>query len=145
MDYDTRIGIYGIALREGAHGEEILLALWNQPEVPQWTMPGGGVEFGEELLDALHREYHEETGLTVEVGPLRFVDQMYIAAADRLSTTARPARSIRIVHDVTVTGGTLGTTEVGGTTSEARWIPISQVRALPHVQLVDAVLDHLGS
>lgn len=33
-----------------------------------WIPPGGGVEFGEHLSEALKREFSEETGLIVEVG-----------------------------------------------------------------------------
>ena len=40
---------------------------------PFWTPPGGGVEFGEGLADALRREVQEEAGIDVEVGPLRYV------------------------------------------------------------------------
>lgn len=32
-----------------------------------WGLPGGAVEFGESILEALHREVMEETGLTVEI------------------------------------------------------------------------------
>lgn len=33
----------------------------------RWGLPGGAMEFGESILEALHREVQEETGLTIEV------------------------------------------------------------------------------
>ncbi len=35
-----------------------------------WEFPGGSVEFGERLADALRREIREEYGMEIEVGPL---------------------------------------------------------------------------
>lgn len=45
--------------------------LWE--DRPFWTPPGGGVEFGEGLAEALQREVQEETGVDIAVGPLRYV------------------------------------------------------------------------
>lgn len=36
----------------------------------RWGLPGGAIEFGESIVEALHREVMEETGLTVEIGRL---------------------------------------------------------------------------
>ncbi len=42
-----------------------------------WCAPGGGVEAGRSLPDNLIREVHEETGLTVTVGPLALVNEFH--------------------------------------------------------------------
>ena len=38
----------------------------------EWDIPGGGIRFGESLLDCLHREIKEETGLTVRIDRLLY-------------------------------------------------------------------------
>lgn len=38
-----------------------------------WSMPGGGMEFGENIIEALEREFREETGLKINVGRFLFV------------------------------------------------------------------------
>lgn len=40
-----------------------------------WCIPGGGVDPGESLVDALHREMIEETGIAPELGRLLYVQQ----------------------------------------------------------------------
>lgn len=40
-----------------------------------WCTPGGGVDDGEDLITALHREMVEETGVKPEIGRLLFVQQ----------------------------------------------------------------------
>lgn len=42
-----------------------------------WCVPGGGVDVGEPLLEALDREMIEETGIKPKIGNLLFVQQFF--------------------------------------------------------------------
>ena len=48
----------------------ILVRRVHEPLAGRWSVPGGAVELGEPIASAVRREVLEETGLTVEVGPL---------------------------------------------------------------------------
>jgi 8-oxo-dGTP diphosphatase len=55
----------------------ILVKRGKEPSLGKWSIPGGLVELGETLHDAVRREVREEVGLDVEVGDL-------VAALDRV-------------------------------------------------------------
>lgn len=48
----------------------VLVKRGHEPLKGEWSLPGGAVELGESLHDALVREVREETGLDVDVGPV---------------------------------------------------------------------------
>lgn len=136
-DYDTRLAAYAVIIDDR---DRILLALWNEGDAPAWTMPGGGVEFEETPAQGAVRELREETGYDVRLGRLLGVDSHVIAPEARLVRTERPMKSLRVVYEAEVVGGELAF-EVGGTTDEARWIPLAEVVGLPRVGLVDIALE----
>jgi ADP-ribose pyrophosphatase YjhB (NUDIX family) len=59
--------------------EEVLLVLRGQePSKGVWSLPGGLVELGEGLEQALKREVQEETGLSVEIlGVTAVLERIY--------------------------------------------------------------------
>jgi ADP-ribose pyrophosphatase YjhB (NUDIX family) len=67
--YSFQVRVTGVLLCEG----KILLVKQRVSESRSWSLPGGRVEAGEKLEDAVIRELKEETGLTVKVNKLLYV------------------------------------------------------------------------
>lgn len=67
-----------------------------------WCAPGGGVEPGASLHDNLIREVHEETGLTVSVGPPALINEFHDPATG--------FHQVDLFFRCTITGGSLDAT-----------------------------------
>lgn len=69
VHYLFQIRVTGILVR----GESVLLVKQRVNEMRAWSLPGGRVEAGERLDEAIVREFFEETGFRVKVQKLLYV------------------------------------------------------------------------
>lgn len=134
---DIRIGAYGVIIDE----RRVLLTHWNENGREGWTLPGGGIDPGEDPADAARREILEETGHTARLDELLAVDSFVVPTEQRFAGHDNPLHVIRVIYRASITGGELSN-EIGGSTDEARWFPLGDVAELSRVRLVDIGLRH---
>ena len=71
-----RTNVRGIIYRDG----KILVTKFRQEddsESEHWGTFGGGLDIGESIIDGLHREMIEETGIAPKIGKLLFIQQFH--------------------------------------------------------------------
>lgn len=127
-----RPSVYGVIIEEG----KILLS-------KQWDgydFPGGGVNIGEEIEEAVKREVKEETGLKVSVGKVVACENSFFKL---------PFKEDQFVHSILIyylcerTGGELSTQNFDEHEKEyadmPEWIDIEDVEKLKFYNSVDSV------
>ncbi|QLQ20350.1 MAG: NUDIX hydrolase [Exiguobacterium profundum] len=95
--YRRRPGVYAVLLDGDA-----LLTTFQESPTPEFQLPGGGIDRGEQPIAALHREVFEETGWKIDItrrlGAFRRFTYMpeYDLWAEKLCTIylARPVRRL---------------------------------------------------
>jgi 8-oxo-dGTP pyrophosphatase MutT (NUDIX family) len=130
----TRVAAYALC----TDGDAILLSRIAQGATAfsdgKWTLPGGGVEFGEDPRDAAVRELSEETGIIGAIDSLADVDSWTAEFIDPRDGQATDFHAIRILYRVRVIGGELRP-EVSGTSDACAWIAADALDGLPLVDL----------
>lgn len=143
-------------------GEILLVKRAYEPSKGKWSIPGGSVEWGEPLVEALKREVREETGLEIEVDGLAGVFDLIVSdrpetplacnagegSGVRVQSSLHAGRStlnspityhyILIDYFAHPTGGTL---TPGDDASDARWVPLDD---LDRYDLSDHLRDWLS-
>lgn len=171
-----RLSAYGVLTRSTAGlgaavsaqpaGTELLLtrisARGHHPGA--WTLPGGGVEHGEDPRSALVRELAEETGLAIRPGRLLDVHSSHFVGRAPDGVT-EDFHGVHLLFAVTVdpdqpAGAATGAGQPGqaapavaeadGTTDAVAWIDLARLRAgdlpvLAVVRFVLELLDRLGT
>lgn len=99
-------------------GKLLMIKRDREPGKGLWTVPGGRVELGEYLDQALRREVREETGLDIEVGGLAGIFE--VVGDDHF-----------VIHDYAAHLTTDGQEPVvGDEVAEIRWVPLEEISDL---------------
>jgi 8-oxo-dGTP diphosphatase len=125
------VGAYALCVRDG----HLLLSRMGSGglDAGRWTLPGGGLDWGEEPAAGVLRELEEETGLRGTVLGLAGV-----FSATYLRTADRPFDSVHhlgIVFTVDAHEADLRH-ETDGSTDQCAWVPLAELDRLPLVPLV---------
>lgn len=138
-----RVAAYAVVL--GQTG--VLLTQFNsQTGIPgQWGLPGGGLDVGESPTEGVHREVWEETGQRIELGPLLTVQsQHWVGRAP--TGVVEDFHAVRLVYRASCAEpAPIVIHDVGGTTSDARWVPLTEVAALPMTASWRGLVDALST
>ena len=125
---ETRPAAYAVIIEQG----KLLMTRWvpeDRALSPLWSLPGGGMEPGEQADETALRETLEETGYSVAIEDILGVHAGHF-----------PVRVVFRAHIVT---GELRH-EVNGSSDTARWVPIAELDTIRYGTLIDEVASMMG-
>jgi 8-oxo-dGTP diphosphatase len=109
----------------------------------RWNLPGGGIDPGEAPVDAVVREVAEETGQVVD--DVRLVDVMTQHWVGRSARGLEDYHAVRLLHTARCAAPTRPVVhDVGGSTSDARWVPLDDLSSVEVVASVPVALRAVG-
>lgn len=111
-NFRFRIGVYGLLVE----GNKILVQ--THPYTKKFGLPGGAVDMGETLEDALKREFTEETNLNIKVGNIFDVSEQFFTNPN----FDEDAHSFFLFYRVEKISGKLTANGNGDDVLEARFI-----------------------
>jgi 8-oxo-dGTP pyrophosphatase MutT (NUDIX family) len=118
-----RVAAYVLLTRDH---EVLLTRMSDLTRIPgRWTLPGGGIDHGEDPREALVREVYEETGLHISPGGVADVHSSHFTGP-RSDGLVEDYHGIHLIFHGTVLPQSWDVpphvTEVGGSTDLAAWV-----------------------
>ena len=137
-----RVAAYALLTR---NGDVLLTQMSSRTRIEgRWTLPGGGIDHGEDPRDALRREVYEETGLRVDPGRVIDVHATHFVGA-RADGVVENYHGIHLIFEAEIDPGSRDVephvVEEDGSTARAVWMPIEKARSL---DLLSAARHALG-
>jgi 8-oxo-dGTP diphosphatase len=131
--------ILGVGALLFHEGRVLLVERGKEPLAGYWSLPGGAVETGERLEDALVREVFEETGLEVAADSIATVFERIIRnpSGPGLSGTCE-YHYVLVDFYCTLTGGQL---RPGDDSARVEWFPLASLSELRLTEGTRAVIE----
>jgi 8-oxo-dGTP diphosphatase len=117
-----RAGVGAVVL----DGDRVLLVRRGRaPSAGKWSLPGGLIELGERIEEAVAREVEEESGLRVRVGPVcGVIDRLVVEPAPAGGAARVRYHWVIIDYVAEVVDGDL---RAGSDAAEVRWVPLAEI------------------
>lgn len=126
------VGVGGVVVR---NGQVLLVRRSNPPAKDEWAIPGGLIELGEGMRDALERELREECGIEAEAGPP-------IEVFDRIESAEDGSTHFHyVIIDFLVTSFR-GEPVAGSDVADVRWVSPSDLAALGITKPVRRLIEY---
>jgi 8-oxo-dGTP diphosphatase len=124
--------------------DHCILVIKHVDDVGDWfTLPGGGQESGETLIEAVQRECMEEVGLDVEVGDLLFVRE-YIGKNHEFWEVDAECHQVEFIFDCSIRGDS--PPQMGESPDDDQidvvWLPLQEIsRFRIYPKILKGILD----
>ena len=142
MKEHRHIGVYGVII---LNNKILLIEKARGPYKGTWDLPGGGIEFSESPLQALHREINEETGYNIHVADL-IKTLSNVVTYKNSNEELEKLHHLEIIYRVEINkNNNIKSLPDGEDSLGARWLDLSQIDKLKLSPFVEKIINKINS